>query len=140
MNEIDALILGIIQGLTEFLPISSSGHLEIARTLLETEQLPSENLLMTSVLHFATALSTIIVFREDITSLFFGMISKEDKNSKLYIIKILIAIMPAALIGFLLSDKIEFLFSGNIKLVGVMLIITGSVSYTHLTLPTKQAV
>ena len=125
MNEIDAVILGIIQGLTEFLPISSSGHLEIARTLLQTEQLPSENLLMTSVLHFATALSTIIVFREDITGLFFGMLSKEDKNSKLYIIKILIAIIPAGIVGFLLSDKIEFLFSGNMKLVGIMLIITG---------------
>ena len=125
MNEIDAVILGIIQGLTEFLPISSSGHLEIARTLLQTEQLPSENLLMTSVLHFATALSTIIVFREDITGLFFGMLSKEDKNSKLYIIKILIAIIPAGIVGFLLSDKIEFLFSGNMKLVGIMLIFTG---------------
>ena len=125
MNEIDAVILGIIQGLTEFLPVSSSGHLEIARTLLETDQLPSDNLLMTSVLHFATALSTIIVFREDITSLFFGVLSKEDKNSKLYIIKILIAIIPAGIVGFLLSDKIEFLFSGNMRLVGVMLIITG---------------
>ena len=92
MNEIDAVILGIIQGLTEFLPVSSSGHLEIARTLLETDQLPSDNLLMTSVLHFATALSTIIVFREDITGLFFGVLSKEDKNSKLYIIKIICCI------------------------------------------------
>ena len=64
MNELDAFILGIIQGLTEFLPISSSGHLEITRKLLDANQLPSENLLMTSILHFATALSTIVVFKK----------------------------------------------------------------------------
>jgi len=76
MNEIDAFILGVIQGLTEFLPVSSSGHLEIARNILQANQLPSENLLMTSVLHFATALSTIIVFREDIIDLLKGLFEK----------------------------------------------------------------
>ena len=103
MNEIDAFILGVIQGLTEFLPVSSSGHLEIARNILQANQLPSENLLMTSVLHFATALSTIIVFREDIIDLLKGLFEKNNKNSKSYIIKIIIAIIPAGLAGFLLS-------------------------------------
>ena len=124
MNEIDAVILGIVQGLTEFLPVSSSGHLEIARTLLKTDQLPSDNLLMTSLLHFATALSTILVFRDDIFGLFKGLFFRDNKSIS-YIIKILIGIIPAGIVGFLLGDEIEFLFSGNMNLVGLMLIITG---------------
>ena len=138
MNEIDAIILGIIQGLTEFLPVSSSGHLEIARELLNTNQLPSDNLLMTSVLHFATALSTILVFRKDIYDLIKGLFEKENKTSKLYVIKILIAIVPAGLVGFLLSDEIEFLFSGNMILVGIMLIITGTLLFLTKILKTKN--
>ena len=138
MNEIDAIILGVIQGLTEFLPVSSSGHLEITRELLDTNQLPSDNLLMTSVLHFATALSTILVFRKDIYDLIKGLFDKENKTSKSYIIKILIAIVPAGLVGFLLSDEIEFLFSGNMTLVGIMLIITGTLLFLTKILKTKN--
>ena len=138
MNEIDAIILGVIQGLTEFLPVSSSGHLEITRELLDTNQLPSDNLLMTSVLHFATALSTILVFRKDIYNLIKGLFDKENKTSKSYIIKILIAIVPAGLVGFLLSDEIEFLFSGTMILVGLMLIITGTLLFLTKILKTKN--
>ena len=138
MNEIDAIILGVIQGLTEFLPVSSSGHLEITREILDTNQLPSDNLLMTSVLHFATALSTILVFRKDIYDLIKGLFDKENKSSKSYIIKILIAIVPAGLVGFLLSDEIEFLFSGNMILVGIMLIITGTLLFLTKILKTKN--
>ncbi|MAU30929.1 MAG: UDP-diphosphatase [Flavobacteriaceae bacterium] len=138
MNEIDVIILGVIQGLTEFLPVSSSGHLEITRELLNTNQLPSDNLLMTSVLHFATALSTILVFRKDIFNLIIGLFDKENKTSKSYVVKILIAIVPAGLVGFLLSDEIEFLFSGNMTLVGLMLIITGTVLFLTKILKTKN--
>ena len=138
MNEIDAIILGVIQGLTEFLPVSSSGHLEIARELLDTNQLPSDNLLMTSVLHFATALSTILVFKKDIFNLIKGLFDKENKTSKSYVIKILIAIVPAGLVGFLLSDEIEYLFSGNMILVGMMLIITGTLLFLTKILKTKN--
>ena len=138
MNEIDAIILGVIQGLTEFLPVSSSGHLEITRELLDTNQLPSDNLLMTSVLHFATALSTILVFRKDIYDLIKGLFDKENKTSKSYVIKILIAIVPAGLVGFLFSDEIEFLFSGNMTLVGIMLIITGTLLFLTKILKTKN--
>ena len=138
MNEIDVIILGVIQGLTEFLPVSSSGHLEITRELLNTNQLPSDNLLMTSVLHFATALSTILVFRKDIFNLIIGLFDKENKTSKSYVVKILIAIVPAGLVGFLLSDEIEFLFSGNMTLVGLMLIITGIVLFLTKILKTKN--
>tara|TARA_Y100000991_G_scaffold182170_1_gene145263 strand:+ start:18095 stop:18910 length:816 start_codon:yes stop_codon:yes gene_type:complete len=125
MNEIDAFILGIIQGITEFLPVSSSGHLEIARHILGANMLSDKNLLMTTVLHFATALSTIIVFKKDIISLFDGIFLKKNKKSKSFLIKIIIAIIPAGLVGLFLMEEIENLFIGNLVLVGVMLILTG---------------
>ena len=125
MDIINAIILGIIQGLTEFLPVSSSGHLEIFKVLLGENKMPSESLLMTVILHFATACSTIVIFKDDIKELILGLITFEKNDSFWFSIKILISMIPAALIGFFLEAEIESLFSGDLLIVGSMLILTG---------------
>ena len=125
MDIVDAIILGIIQGLTEFLPVSSSGHLEIGREVLNADLLAAENLLFTIVLHFATALSTIIIFKDDIMLLVRGSVSNSINGDHKYLFKIIISMIPAVLIGLFFEKEIEILFTGNITLVGSMLIITG---------------
>ncbi len=75
MEIIDSIILGVIQGLTEFLPVSSSGHLELGKAILGDNSMPEESLLFTVVLHFATALSTMVVFRKDIFEIIKGFLS-----------------------------------------------------------------
>ena len=81
MAILHAIILGIIQGLTEFLPVSSSGHLEIAKALLGEGKVAEESLLMTVVLHFATALSTIIIFRKELVEIFTGLFQFQNNDS-----------------------------------------------------------
>lgn len=124
MSWIEALILGIIQGLTEFLPVSSSGHLEMARVLLGGDSLPEENLAFTVLLHAATALGTIIVFRKDIWSIIKGALSSQGKKQQQYILFIVISMLPAAAVGVLWNDLITSLFTGNLLLVGVSLWVT----------------
>lgn len=121
----EALILGIIQGLTEFLPVSSSGHLELGKVLLGDESLPEESLLFTVVVHAATALSTIVVFRKDILDILKGLFQFKWNEQTEFSVKIIVSMMPAAVIGVLFNDQIEALFSKQILLVGAMLIITG---------------
>ena len=125
MDVINAIILGIIQGLTEFLPVSSSGHLEIAKAILGEEKVGEESLLMTVVLHFATALSTLIIFRKDVVDLFKGLLQFKNNSSFQFSFKIVLSIIPAALVGIFFIDEIEALFGGALMLVGGMLLITG---------------
>ena len=125
MDILHAIILGIIQGLTEFLPVSSSGHLEIAKALLGEGKVAEESLLMTVVLHFATALSTIIIFRKDILEIFTGLVQFKNNESFKFSLKIVVSMIPAALVGVLFNDEIEALFGGVLALVGSMLLITG---------------
>ena len=95
MDFIDSILLGVIQGLTEFLPVSSSGHLEIGKALLGDSSVPEDSLIFTIVLHFATALSTIIVFRKDIFVIISQLIKFEWIEDTQFIVKIIISIFPA---------------------------------------------
>ncbi len=124
MDIIDAIILGIIQGLTEFLPVSSSGHLELGKAILGDNSVPEESLLFTVVLHFATALSTIVVFRKDILEIITGILKFQWNDDMQFLAKIVISMLPAVLVGVFFEEELEALFDGNILLVGCMLIIT----------------
>lgn len=124
MEVIDAIILGIVQGLTEFLPVSSSGHLELGKAILGDNSLPKESLLFTVVLHFATALSTIVIFRKDILDIIKGILKFEWNEDLQFLSKIVISMIPAVIVGLFFEEQLEALFNGNILLVGVMLIVT----------------
>ena len=89
MGLIEAIILGLIQGLTEFLPVSSSGHLELAKALFGDSSLPKESMAFTVLLHAATALSTIVVYRKDIGQIFKGLFSPHWNDEKIFSIKII---------------------------------------------------
>lgn len=129
MDTIDAIILGIIQGLTEFLPVSSSGHLELGKAILGDNSIPEESLLFTVVLHFATALSTIVVFRKDVWDIIKGLFQFKWNEEAQFSLKIVLSMIPAALVGFLLEDFMEVFFDGAIIIVGIMLIITAVLLY-----------
>jgi undecaprenyl-diphosphatase len=124
MNWIEALILGIIQGLTEFLPVSSSGHLELGKHILGVEF--AENLTFTVVVHGATVLSTIIVFWKTIVELVKDLLKFQWNDSTQYIFKIGVSMIPVVIIGLLFKEEIEGLFTGNILFVGIMLLITAA--------------
>jgi len=125
MEIIKAIILGIIQGLTEFLPVSSSGHLELGKAILGDTSVGEESLLFTVVLHFATALSTVVIFRKDIIELLKGLLQFKRNEETQFAFKIGISMIPAVFIGLFFEEELEQLFGGSIVLVGFMLLITG---------------
>jgi undecaprenyl-diphosphatase len=122
MTWIEALILGLIQGLTEFLPVSSSGHLEIAKSLFGID--PEASFIFTIAVHGATVLSTIIVFWKEIVALLQGVFKFRMNEETSYLLKLIVSMIPVGFAGLLLKDPIESLFSGNIVFVGFMLMIT----------------
>ncbi|WP_299158442.1 undecaprenyl-diphosphate phosphatase [uncultured Eudoraea sp.] len=129
MEIIDAIILGIVQGLTEFLPVSSSGHLELGKAILGDNSIPQESLLFTVVLHFATALSTIVVFRQDVWEIIRGLFQFKWNEETRFSLKIVISMIPASIVGLIFEEQLEGFFGGNVAFVGYMLLITALLLY-----------
>ena len=137
MEWFEAVLLGLVQGLTEFLPVSSSGHLEIGKVLLGVET--TDDLLFTTVVHAATVLSTIVVFRKQIWGLLKGffcglkdwriveneagrkMLSCNDQTD--YLLKMVLSMVPVMIVGLFFKDEVESLF-GSIQVVGGALMVT----------------
>lgn len=124
MSIIEAIILGIVQGLTEFLPVSSSGHLQLAKALLGVEI--EENLLFDITLHAATVLSTIVILWPEIKRLIMGLFSRTFNDEQAYAIKLIISMIPIAIVGFMLKDYLNAMLSSPyiLTIVGAMLLLT----------------
>jgi|SRR5690554_1884951 len=138
MTLFEAIILGIIQGLTEFLPVSSSGHIELGAYLFGIES--SENLLFTIIVHAATALSTIVVFRKDILEIFQDLLKFKWNEGTQFAAKILLSMIPIGIVGLLFEEEISAFFGGKIILVGFMLLVTALLlGFTHLA-PKKEGI
>lgn len=127
---LEALVLGIVQGLTEFLPVSSSGHLEIMKFLLDDDSLAEQSMMTTVFLHFATALSTVVVFRDDIKDLLIKIFSNADQGeARKFGFYIFISMIPAVVIGLLFDEVLESFFHKQVLLVSFMLILTGLILF-----------
>jgi undecaprenyl-diphosphatase len=132
MSPLEAIILGIIQGLTEFLPVSSSGHLELGKAILGENKVPEEGLLFTIVVHAATACSTILIFWKDIVHLVKGVLKFEWNTETKFLVMVVISMIPVVIVGLLWEDELKALFDGRIGLVGMLLLVTAALLFvTH---------
>jgi len=125
MDTLQAIILGVVQGLTEFLPVSSSGHLQLANEILGTDLNPESYLTFSLTLHAATVLSTIVILWAEIWKLLKGIFSRTFTAEQAYVLKIVISMIPVGIVGIFFKDYIEAAFS-SIAVVGVMLLVTAA--------------
>ncbi len=135
MSWIEAVILGLVQGLTEFLPVSSSGHLAIGKALfgIETTDLSFE-----VAVHAATVLATIVVFRKDIVKLFRGLFQFKMNPETRYILLILLSMVPVFIVGVFFKDSVEALFGSGLLVVGLALIVTAMLLFLSETLAARR--
>ena len=129
MSALETLILGIVQGLTEFLPVSSSGHLELVKAIFGSDYEKQQGLLITIILHAGTAFSTLFVFRKDISLILSDLMKFKKGKSLNFSIKIVLSMIPAVLFGLFFEGFTASLFEGKIALVGTMLMITALLLY-----------
>ena len=145
MSWLEALILGILQGLTEYLPVSSSGHLAIGQALFGLDD-GASNLTFTVLLHVATVLSTLVILWQEIVWIFKDLFTKQPWSSyqglnggTKYAINILISMIPVAIVGFFFKDKVEEVFGSGLLIVGIMLLVTASLlAFSYFAKPRQK--
>lgn len=136
MDTLQAILLGIVQGLTEFLPVSSSGHLQIAKELLGVEI--EQNITFDVTLHAATVLSTIVVLWSELWRLIKGCFSRRFNEEQAYVLKVILSMIPAGVVGVFFADEIEALFS-SLWFVGLMLLLTAALlSFAYYAKPRQK--
>lgn len=134
MDWLDALILGIVQGLTEYLPVSSSGHLEIFKEILGIDLPDDENLQFSVLLHAATVLSTIVVLWPMFRKLCVSFFTFRRDSEFYYVCKLLLSCIPVAIIGFCFKEYVEEIFGSGLTIVGICLCITAALLiFAHLS-------
>lgn len=137
MGLLEAILLGIVQGITEFLPVSSSGHLQIAKELLGVQL--ENNITFDVTLHAATVLSTMVVLWRELWRLLKGCLSRRFNEEQAYVIKVVLSMIPAGIVGILFADPIERLFS-SLWFVGLMLLLTASLlTFAYYAKPRKKS-
>lgn len=137
MDTLQAILLGIVQGITEFLPVSSSGHLQLAKELLGVEL--ENNITFDVTLHAATVLSTIVVLWRELWQLLRGAFSKHFNDEQRYILNVVVSMIPAGVVGVLFADQIEALFS-SLWFVGLMLLLTAALlSFAYYAKPRQRS-
>ena len=135
MSALEAILLGLLQGLTEFLPVSSSGHLAIGKALfgIETSDLSFE-----VAVHAATVLATIVVFRKDIWKLLCGLFKWQYNSETRYILLILLSMVPVFIVGVFFKDSVEALFGNGLVVVGIALLVTALLLFLSETLAARR--
>lgn len=134
MDWLDALILGIVQGLAEYLPISSSGHLVIFREILGLKLEGDDALQFDVILHAATVLSTIVVLWPMFYALCKSFFTFKRDDNFWYVVKILVSCIPIAIVGFCFKDMVENFFTGNLTIVGICLLVTACLlTFAHFS-------
>ena len=137
MSWFEALVLGIVQGLTEYLPVSSSGHLAIGSALFGIQG--EENLAFTIVVHVATVLSTVVILWKEIEWIFRGLFKFQMNAETRYVINILISMIPVGIVGLFFKDTVEDIFGSGLLIVGCMLLLTAALlAFSYYAKPRQK--
>lgn len=138
MDWLQALILGIVQGLTEYLPVSSSGHLAIGQELFGMDS-GEGKLAFTVLLHIATVLSTVVILWKEIVWIFKDLFKFQWNEGTKYAVNILISMIPVAIVGFFFKDKVEAIFGTGLNVVGICLLITATLlAFSYFAKPRQK--